>query len=435
MAKNKELKSDEFYYKSSRGSEPRLDLPLISLTKITSAKISESINSPYNEQKREIRVDFNSILKRVGDEIEIEKAVDILTNLGFIVSQNGSILDITIPEFRSDIENEQDITEEIVRIVGIDNIASKPIMLAEANRENETKIKLDKSRHFRKKASSVGFYESVSYVFSDSDICKELGFELISGERELANPITKELDTLRPSLLPNLLLQASNNIKNFQKRVALFEFGRVFDVNRDESLRLSFIFSGESQRAFVDNSAKPKPITFFSFAKMISSVIGDFEVESENLNPKLYNPYESGVIIKDGKRVGEIGRVHIEVENKFDLPATYVCEIEFDKIGFELIKFKNYSKFPPLQRDLSLLVPKEMKYAKIDEFIKSLEIENLSTAYAIDKFESEDLGENYSLTIRFVLQSEQKTLNEEDISLVMNKIIEQFDKKLGLKIR
>jgi phenylalanyl-tRNA synthetase beta chain len=222
----------------------------------------------------------------------------------------------------------------------------------------------------------------------------------------------------------------------FGKRsVKLFELGRVCDENRDEYKRLSFIYSGELEASSIDNHGKPESINFFKFAKMISQVVGEFELEEGTDKNALVSPYEYARVKVDGKDIGFIARVHIKVEKEFDLPNSYICEIDFEKIKYEKTIAKDYSKFPALSRDLSLIIPKDMKFSSIREFLKDEVPAEVISFAPIDIYESEELGDNLSLTVKFHIQSKDETLKEDQIVSIMNSILESLKEKFGIGIR
>jgi phenylalanyl-tRNA synthetase beta chain len=144
--------------------------------------------------------------------------------LGFGI-QNGSDGKFVaiVPRFRHDIKNIQDITEEIVRIVGINNIESKPLAFVEKNRHNMALQRHNFKKALRGKLSAVGFNETISYIFADSVKQKEYGFDSVSGILDLANPIAEDLNTPRTTLLVNLLEAVKRNVSYTERSIGLFE--------------------------------------------------------------------------------------------------------------------------------------------------------------------------------------------------------------------
>ncbi len=436
------IQNSKHYYISTRGSNPDLDYGVNFLNNIIqkysdSQRYTGEQQISYEIPTKTIKVDLAKMADLIGQEIEKGKVVNILQKLGFDINISGKdeIMFVTVPSFRHDIVNFSDIVEEVVRIVGIDNIISKPIELKEKRRANKFYVEFKKKQHYRKKASRNSFFESMHYFFNNKELVKKYGFAGLDESLDLTNPITNDLNTLRPTLLLSLINSVSTNIKNGKKTVKLFEIGIVVDENREESTKISFIFSGFCERESVANSGKPKMIDFFYFAKKISNVLGDFEIKNSSKKNLLVNPYEYGDIIQNGEVLGFLGRVHLEIENEYDLLPTYICEVDFDKMDFSTKKAKNYSKFPLLQRDLSFLVPKSMNYSQIRDFLKKNLPENVTEFFPIDIYNSEELGENMSLTIKFNIQSSEKTLEEREITAIMTQIIKNLKDNLGLEIR
>ncbi|MGB9802174.1 MAG: phenylalanine--tRNA ligase subunit beta, partial [Arcobacter sp.] len=212
--------------------------------------------------------------------------------------------------------------------------------------------------------------------------------------------------------------------------------GTVFDNQRKESQKISFIFSGDSEYESFTNNGKPASIEFFGFAKKVANTIGKFDLEPMNeINNLLVHPYQNANIIVDNKKIGFISKLHPNVAKDYDLPNTFIAEIDFDKIANNLIKANEYSKFQASKRDLSLIVPKDISYSKIRNVINSIEDDTIQQFNLVDTYSDEKLGDKESLTIRFVLQSFDKTLEEDDINATMNSILEKLNSALGIGIR
>ncbi len=435
------IKNDKTFYHSSRGSEPDLNFGLdyfkLLMGKYGIVEWYNGCEVVDNEpQMKAINVYISKIDAIVGQKIEKSQVVKILQNLGFFINMkdDSDLLGVKIPVYRHDVKNAQDITEEIVRIIGIDNIISKPLEYEEFNNQNKAYKNYKKRLYFRKKASYSGFFEVTNYVFTDGKKLNRLMLQRVDKEKELINPVNNELDGIRSSLLLGLLETASRNIKYGKKSIRLFEIGTVFDKSRKESLKFSFIFSGEMQRASLRNHGKPNEIDFFNFAQKISSIIGEFEVEKSDKCKSFLSPYESGNIIKNGKNIGFIGRIHIDIENEFDLLKTYFCEIEFDKLSSEDVKVKSYSKYPSIERDFSFLLSKDLEYKTIKDAVYKDKSKEIVDIYPIDRFESSELGDNVSITVKFIIQSHEKTLNEDEVNNILTPILEKLKSK-GIEIR
>ncbi|MGB3962850.1 MAG: phenylalanine--tRNA ligase subunit beta, partial [Sulfurimonas sp.] len=440
MAEHK-VPAGAMFYKTSRGSEPELEGGLLYSLDLLEANSESSIFGGTIEYENSYKEKTVIVSKQEIDELigaKIDRVVinKILTNLGFNISKSSTDnFVISIPQFRHDIINKQDIVEEIVRLVGIDNIPSKPFVFGEKNRLESDYFDYKKRTIFRHKAAQSGFFESVHFVFDEKKVLQEYGFETTLEELELLNPIVNTLDTLRPTLLSGLLKAASQNAKNGYSCVKLFEVGSVFSPIREESLKMALLHSGDKERDVLANAGKPKKIDFAAFVQKVTDVIGAFELQEHQTKHTLSHPYQCAKVIVGGEMIGELFRVHPEVEKSYDLDVTYVCELDFEKIAHTLKVANKTSKYQASFRDLSVIMPQNMPYEKVKKAIEISVSNEIVRFYPVDKYSDATLGENMSLTLRFVLQSHEKTLEEADITASMNQILETLNTQLGIGLR
>ena len=438
---DKKIKTGEIYYKASRGSEPDINFGIDYFSNYAS-KLGASIykgTESFIEDKEKVTLDvsINKINSIIGQEIakvEIEK---ILVSLGFEVKDtHNNKLVIKVPYFRHDIKNVADVTEEIVRIIGIDNIIAKPLQIDEVNRVNKTSNDLVKKNKLRFKAIENGFFETLTYVFSSKENLQKYGFKTVKDELELINPIVKELNTYRTTMLLNHVEACANNFKIGARSSAFFEIGTIFDENRNESKKIAFIQTGSAELEEISNAGKPKNIDFFSFAKKVLNTIGKFDLEAmTNIDNAFIHPYQNANIFIDDKNVGYICKLHPAVSADYDLNDTFIAEIDFEAIKNEIIKTTSYSKFQSSKKDLSVIASKSLKYKEIKKAIDSLNNKNIKQFNLIDVYSDEKLGDKESITIRFVLQNDEKTMEEEDITTTMNSILEVLEQKLSIGLR
>jgi len=435
------IEAGPMFYKTSRGSEPQLDAGLAYCVDLIEENSNSSTYSGRIELTNSHKEKIVIVTKQEIDEIigaKIDKVVvaKILKNLGFDTSKSSTDnFVISVPQFRHDIVNKQDIVEEIVRMVGIDNIPSKPFILTEDNRLEDNYFEYKKRSIFRHRGASNGFFESVHFVFDEKKILNSYGFATTLEELELLNPIVQTLDTLRPTLLTGLLKAASQNVKNGYSSVRLFEIGSVFTPERAESYNMAFIFSGDKESESLANAGKPAKVDFTYFVQKISDVVGAITLSEYKTTHTLSHEYQSAAVMMNGEVVGELFRVHPTVEKDYDLDITFMCELDFAKIPHGLKIAQKTSKYQASFKDLSLIMPKDMSYEKVKTVIENAEIGNLVRFYPVDKYSDAALGENMSLSVRFVLQSIAKTLEEEDITSVMDTILALLKSELGIGLR
>jgi len=435
------LETDELYYNTSRGSEPDLSIGIKYLTYLleqyAQCNFFDGLISLDNEiDDKVITVNHNEISSIIGIEIEKSQILSILTALNFRVQNSTEdAFGIIVPKFRHDIENTQDIAEEVVRIIGINNIEAKPLKFVEKPKINTVLEKFYIKKDIRQRAISASFYESVSYAFTDKSLLQKYNFPIVKEELDIINPITEDLNTLRTTILINLLNASKRNINYSKKSIALFEIGTVFDENREEKEVFSLIFSGQKEGENVTNSGKPNPIDFETFTKKLSSIIGDFELRAGIEQNSLAHPYQNADIIIDNEVAGFISKLHPTVADEFDLPQTFIAEISFDSLIPKHINSKPISKFQGVYKDLSLVIDKNLPYNQVATAIKQLNLPLLKKFYPIDIYEDETLGEHKSLTIRLFIQSLDGTLTDKEIEETIDKILNSLKEQYGATLR
>jgi len=437
----KKVPSCPHYYRTSRGSEPKIEIGIRYAAELfekysPSQVYGGNIELTTTYEPRIISMDEAEFESFIGLKIDKTRITQIFKNLGMDLGKTkGSNFAISVPKFRHDIVNKQDIVEEIVRIVGIDNIPSKPLVFAEANQMSKDLTEYKKSRMYRHRSAQSGFYEAVHFVFNERLQVEKFGFGCTDVSKELLNPITATFDTLRPTLLVGLLNSASANVKVNQKKIALFETGMVFDTNRNESKRFGFIVSGPLEGDKIANAGKPSVIDFSTFTQLIADIVGSFELVQHTPLHSLAHPYVCAKVMINGEEAGEIFRLHPSVEEEFDLSQTFMCELKTDSLPYGLVEAQPYSKYQASFRDLSILIAKSVTYESIKSVIEKHASVQIRRFYPVDRYVSESLGDQMSLTLRFVLQSDEKTLEEEDINAAMEWILSGLRDELGAGLR
>lgn len=435
------IDKDQVFYRTSRGSEPELNIGLqyclgLFESNSDSTLFGGSVELCQSHEDHVISISTDEIDAFIGMKIAKMKVTQILRNLGFSLKKSsGQDIVAVVPRFRHDIVNRQDIVEEIVRMVGIDNIDSVPFSFTEENRLEDDYVNYKKRQQYRHRAAQSGFFESIHFIFDEREQLEANGFVTQPSSLELLNPIVNTLDTLRPTLLVGLLSAASQNAKMGQRRIPLFEIGSVFDAQRAENVHMAMLFSGDAESDRLENGGRPDSVSLDRFTKDVSDVIGDFTLEHATASHKLAHPYQCADIIVDGERIGELFRLHPTLQDSLDLSTTYLCELDFDKLAYGLHEASAFSKFQASFRDLSLLVPAQMEYKEIEAVIAAHKSSEVIRFYPVDRYQDESLEENISLTLRFVLQSMEKTLEEEDITSSVNGILHTLEAELGLTLR
>ncbi|WRD25365.1 phenylalanine--tRNA ligase subunit beta [Helicobacter pylori] len=436
--KDKTLQKDNaLIYRSARGSNPNLSDGLNFLSAHLKAAILESKQTECSLKDRTLTFQLEDITEILGLAVEKEKIQDILKNLGFKVSakvsnSNPQILEVVAPNFRHDIKTIQDIAEEILRFVGIDNLVSKPLHCVSSKNSNPH---YDTHRFFenlKHKALACGFKEVIHYVFYSKEKQQKLGFEVLEDPLELQNPITTDLNTLRTSLVCGLLDASLRNKNLGFKSIALYEKGSVYNSKREEIQKLGFLVSGlQKKESYPD--AKGKAWDFYSFAECVSKVIGDFSLEKLTAQTPINHPYQSAKIIQNHEIIGVIAKIHPKVIQELDLFESYYAEIDASKLKRPAMLLKPFSIYPSSVRDLTLIIDENTAFSKIKKALKDAQIPNLSEILPLDIFK--ESHNSIALSVRCVIHSLEKTLNDEEVNSAVQKALEILEKEFNARLK
>ncbi|NHA97448.1 phenylalanine--tRNA ligase subunit beta [Helicobacter pylori] len=437
--KDKALQKDNaLIYRSARGSNPNLSDGLNFLSAHLKATILESKQTECSLKDRTLTFQLEDITEILGLVVEKEKIQGILKNLGFKVSvkepnSKPQILEVIAPNFRHDIKTIQDIAEEILRFVGIDNLVSKPLNCVSSKNSNPH---YDTHRFFenlKHKALACGFKEVVHYVFYSKEKQQKLGFEVLEDPLELQNPITTELNTLRTSLVCGLLDASLRNKNLGFKSIALYEKGSVYNAKREEIQKLGFLVSGLQKKESYPDAKGKAWWDFYSFAECVSKVIGDFSLEKLTIQTPINHPYQSAKIIQNNEIIGTIAKIHPKVIQELDLFESYYAEIDASKLKRPTMLLKPFSIYPSSVRDLTLIIDENTAFSRIKKALEDAQIPNLSEILPLDIFKESD--NTIALSLRCVIHSLEKTLNDEEVNSAVQKALEILEKEFNARLK
>lgn len=292
--------------------------------------------------------------------------------------------------------------------------------------------------HFRRnlaqRAVGVGFNEVIHFLFESKEKLQNYGFPILESQLELVNPITQDFNTLRSTLLLGLLRVAAQNRNNGFCAMSFSEIGSVYDRWRNQSEKMAFLQSGFVSEELYPN-AKGIKGSYFGFCDRVARVIGGFNLEILKSEISLFHPGQCAKVLQNGKEIGILATLHPQVASELGLEDTYLCEISLESLKNTPPQVKMYSKFQKTQRDLSVVLNKEIPYYKLKATIQNLRIPQILKFYPLDVYQDESLGDQLSLTIRFELQSEVKTLEEKEIEVAINQVLEALKAEFKVELR
>ena len=441
VAYEQKLKGDLLHQKACKGSEMELSRGMRFFQDLLGGEgecifYAEALSYEPRKQPSTIAINTEAVSALIGQTIDKNKTVVLLKRLGCSVHSNGDQRGflVTPPAYRHDLQNAADLTEEVVRMVGIDRIESKPLMMPQKRSVSEGYKAFANERKLAERAAANGFNESLHFLFCDSATVEFFGFSPMKKELAVANPISAQLDALRPTVLINLIEAAAKNRAKSKPLIALFEIGDVYNAQRSHTREIGFVFSGDKEAGRVENHGKSQAETLFNFARKIAAVIGDFELRNETTSRYFQSGHSAGVYMR-GVRVGEAGKISSLITRKYDLDATFAAHIDLALIGTKRYNAKPISKLQSVTRDLSVVISKQVRFEQVRQAISDLNIELLAQLSAVDIYSDDSLGNDHSLTLRFVFQPFNNSLNDEDIAALVGQILAKLTADFGAKLR
>jgi len=386
--------------------------------------------------ERIISASIEALSAIIGNPVTKTNVFAILKRLGMSIRDSGNeTFGIRVPPHAHDIHNLQDVAEEILRIMGIDSIEARPLQVIEHDRTNATLLNHRYKRTLRERAAAAGFFEAVTYAFTDRARLEAYGFATIDAERELINPIVEELNTLRTTLLINLLDALKRNVSYGLRRIALFEVGAVFDAQRQQHDRLAFAWSGQHAYDGVPNQGKPAPIGPEEFVANIGRVIGDFTLQQDAAPFGLAHPYLTAQILQNGVAIGWLFKLHPSVAETYGLPDTWLAEITMEALRAPVVQAHPVSNFQGVYKDLSVVVDGALPYYTLDQAIASNPPSLLRRWYPVDLYRDAALGGDKSVTIRLFIQSDEGTLSDQQIDATVSMVLKRLEEQCQARLR
>ena len=386
-----------------------------------------------NNKEKEIEITFKNINDVLGTVIPNEEILNVFRKLGFSYKVNGETIKVTVPTRRLDISIKEDLIEEVSRIYGVDNIEGKlPIVPMRKGSYDKTQ------REIRNKMIALGLKETLTYVLIND---KEVnGYTLDKFEPlKLLDPITEDRNTLRYSMIPSLYKVYEYNKAREQKDISIFEIGKGFYKKGEvygEDTKLCVLMSGKYSTGLNNN----KTVDFYVIKGIAEEVLdylgysGRYSFMKQEM-PKEMHPGQSAMINVNGSNIGMIGKIHPSV-TKDDV---YVLEINLDELFTKKVgkmKYKEFSKFPSINKDIALVVDKKSVSKDIEKVIKSAGGSLLTNIEVFDVYTGVGVGiDKKSIAYSLTFSDMKKTLTDEEINGLMDKIIDAVSKKCGAELR
>ncbi|MDC0625364.1 phenylalanine--tRNA ligase subunit beta [Alphaproteobacteria bacterium] len=378
--------------------------------------------------------DFNTnkIKSLGGVDIPKDRQKYILESLGFSVLEKEDIFSITPPSFRPDIEGEADIVEEILRIYGFNEI---PLTNVSDYTDKQTVLSSELKSFYKIKRAiaNTGYVEAVTWSFMDEKVAKLISDNVI----KIKNPISADLNVMRPSNIPNLLTAINLNKSKMMFSGKIFEVGPIFDETLED--RQVNVATGIAYGNIFGNNwnSEKKDFDVFAIKTDLMRILKSLNTPIDNLNyeginNKVFHPGKSSSLRIGKNIIANFGELNPILLKSLDISNAVVAfEIFTETLAqFQIKKTSTVSAFDnnpfqAVERDFAFLLPKSVKAIDLINKIKKIDKKIINKVSIFDVYEGEKIDENFkSIAIRVLLQPLEKTFSDEEIEGFSNQIID-----------
>jgi phenylalanyl-tRNA synthetase beta chain len=442
-------------YRFERGVDPAFMVPGLELAtrlvmELCGGTPSENIvvDNAFGDE-RVIDFPLAEVKRLAGIDVPLTQARRILTHLGFVMAGSGPVMKVAVPSWRSDVHGKADIVEEIVRIVGVDQVPMTPFERGEPRKPVLTAMQL-RTRRAKRALAARGMVEAVTWSFISKPAAELFGGG--ASELALANPIASDLSDMRPSLLPGLIAAAQANGDRGFPDVALFEVGQIFRGDRPED---QFVAAAGVRHGFASSKGLGRhwsgsaPADAFdakadAFAVLAASGAPMQALQIVPGGPNWLHPGRSGTIqIGPQNILGYFGELHPRALEPLRADGPLMAfEVILDRIPAAKQKptrakpILELSPFQPVSRDFAFIVDRAVKAGDIVRAAQGVDKKLIADVTVFDVYEGKGIDDGRkSIAIAVTMQPREKTMTDEEIDAVGAKIVAEVTKKTGGVLR
>ena len=407
-------------------------------------KMGSDISDFYPEKIEEFQVflSYENSYRLIGQEIPKETIKNILASLEIkINSETEGGLGLTIPSYRTDVQREADIIEEILRVYGYNNIEFSHKLNTSISFDSNKKVKIENI--IANQLSSLGFNETMTNSLTKpyyTNLSENIN---VAANVEMLNPLSSDLKVMRQSLLFSGLESVAYNINRKNNSLKFYEFGKTYHKYNDkyqEDKHLSLLVTGN--RSKENWNIIHKKSDFFYIKGLITNILNRLGVDALKTTPIKQDVFSEGVTMSLGKiKLVEFGVIKSSILKEFGIKQSVLfADFNWDNLlkitGNKNMKVTELTKFPPVKRDLALLLDSKIEFKEIYNLAFQSEKHLLKEVDLFDVYEGDKLPKGKkSYAVSFLLQDESKTLADKEIDKTMKKLQQIFEKNLEAVLR
>ncbi len=439
------------------GCEYNLKLAAMLIKEVAGGTISSEVVDLYPNPVAPFPVDitFNKINSLTGKEISKEDIHTILKGLEInIVSEDANGMKLEVPTYRVDVQRDCDVIEDILRIYGYDNIECSTTLhssITYSPKVNSFNIQ----NMISEQLTGCGFQEILNNSLTKSAYYANLKSYPAENLVMIMNPLSSDLNCLRQTLLFGGLESVEHNVKRKSEDLKFYEFGNCDQfhpekpmiaekplIRYSEDFHLGIWLTGN--KTAQSWSVKQEKTSFYQLRAYVNNIFTRVGVSNKiktvECTEDIFN-YGLEVRTANNKVLAKMGSVNKSILKNIDIEQeVFFADINWPNLMKEIennkVLYYDIPKFPSVKRDLALLVDKSTTFAQIEQIAQESEKKLLKSVNLFDVYEGKNLeAGKKSYAVTFILQDEEKTLKDQQIDAIMNKLIENFKNKLGASIR
>ena len=397
---------------------------------------------PKRVEPKQITLRFSKCKDLLGIGISHAEQIAFLTRMGLdVTQQEPGECTFSIPSWRVDLKRPVDLIEEVSRLFGVDKIPSTPPRGAHG--ANEFDPIYDQIGEARRILTGIGLNEAQGQTLIAKSECRIKNEELVT----LANPLSSDMDVLRPSLLPGLIHSLRHNVSRKNYDVALFEIGRVFtNVNGQikENRSVAIALTGQRALPFWSGDERDAKFDAYDLKGLVEEFLEQFGLRGVAFGKRAESTalfLESAAVTLGGKLpLGELGQLLPALAKKYDLrDAVFLAEFNLDLLLSKrnpAKSFKALPQFPSSCRDVAMLVPETVMHEAVLSAVKQAKAANLEAVELFDVFRGKHVPAGQkSLAYAFTYRAADKTLTDGEVNSAHEKIVVAFKTQLSATFR
>lgn len=450
-------------FRFERGADPNnleyvLKRAALLIQELAGGKIAGDIVDiyPVKIENFPVSLSYNKLNTLIGKDIPADTVKSILSSLDIeVVAETADELKLSVPTYRVDVQRDVDVIEEVLRIYGYNNIAFTDSVHSNLSYKTATDESHQLQNLIAEQLTGCGFNEIMNNSLTPAAYYDDLLSYPVSACVPLLNPLSNDLNVMRQTLLFGGLESVAYNINRRNSDLKMYEFGNCYyyDKNANTEKNVLAPYSEESHiglwltgnrvsGSWMHADEKSSVYELKAYVENVLTRLG-LEIRKLKFEQETSDLFAGSLAIsaQNGRKLGVLGIVSKKVLNRFGID----CEVYFAELNWTIllkeaakkkITYSEISKFPPVKRDLALLVDQAVQFAEIEKIAFDTERKLLKDVYLFDVYEGKNLEPGKkSYAVSFILQDETKTLNDKQIDMIMKKMITNFEQKAGATLR